>query len=176
MVATVRDAQVRDAAEVSAVAAAAWRDTYEGLLRQSVIEEFVKAAYSVEMLEGRIARQTLLVAVKEGRVIAFANAVANADHLNVLAIYALPEARGQGAGTMLLAALRGRFPGLPVRADVLSGNRKGEMFYERQGFAPREVVEDELYGQPIVERRWWLGIPPPIGTGVRGRSPHRRRR
>ena len=67
-----------------------------------------------------------LVVQDEDRIIAFANAVNALDRLNLAAIYALPDRRSQGAGTMLLAALRSRFPDLPVAADVVSGNVKGE--------------------------------------------------
>ena len=162
MSATIRDAVLSDAAEVHAVAGAAWRDTYEGLLRPSTVEAFVEAAYSVETLQRRFAHHTFLVIENEGRIIAFANAVLADDHLNLAAIYALPDSRGQGAGTMLLTALAARFPGVPVAADVLSGNRKGEVFYEHRGFHPREILKDELFGEPVVERRWWLGTPPPV--------------
>jgi GNAT superfamily N-acetyltransferase len=160
----VRDAVAADAAEVRAVASIAWRDTYGDLLRPATVEAFVEAAYSVEMVERRIDRSTFLVAEDGNRIIAFANAIAGLDRLNLAAIYALPERRGEGAGTLLLTALRARFPTLPIAADVLSGNRKGEAFYERRGFAPREILEDELFGEPVVERRWWLGTPPLVGA------------
>jgi len=157
----VRDGVPDDAAEIRAVASAAWQDTYAGLLQPSTIGAFVETAYSVEMLERRIAGQTFLVAEKDGRIVAFVNAVIRDNAVNLAAIYTLPNDRGQGLGTMLLTVLRSRFPGLPIAADVLRGNRKGETFYERRGFAPRETLHTELFGEPVVERRWWLGIPPP---------------
>jgi GNAT superfamily N-acetyltransferase len=162
MPAKVRDAVAADAAEVRAVASRAWRDTYRDLLRPATVEAFVEAAYSVEMVERRIDRSTFLVVEDGDRIIAFANAIAGRDRLNLAAIYALPDRRGEGAGTLLLTALRTRFPTLPIAADVLSGNRIGEAFYEHRGFAPREVLRDELFGEPVVERRWWLGTAPPI--------------
>lgn len=157
----VRDALPNDAAEIRAIASAAWHDTYAGLLRASTIDAFIEAAYSVEMLERRIDRDTFLVVEEEGRIIAFANAVPGDDAVSLAAIYALPKDRGQGVGTLLLEALRSRFPGLPIAADVLTGNRKGEVFYERRGFVPREILRVQLFGEPVVERRWWLGTPPP---------------
>lgn len=165
MPATVRDAIAADAVEVRAVAFAAWRDAYGALLRPETIDAFIEAAYSVDMLQRRIAGHTFLVAEDEDRIIAFANAIALPDRLNLAGIYALPDRRRQGAGTMLLMVLRTRFPELPIAANVLSGNRLGEDFYERRGFVPREVVEDVLFGEPVVERRWWLGTPPPAGQG-----------
>jgi GNAT superfamily N-acetyltransferase len=163
----VRDAVAADAAEVRAVASSAWRDTYGDLLRPATVEAFVEAAYSVEMVERRIDRSTFLVAEDGDRIIAFANAIEGPDRLNLAAIYALPERRGEGAGTLLLTALRTRFPTLPIAADVLSGNRIGEAFYKRRGFAPREVLENQLFGESVVERRWWLGTPPLVGADER---------
>lgn len=167
MPARVRDALESDVAAVREVAVAAWRDTYATLLQPGTIEAFIEAAYSVEMLERRIARHVFLVAEDVGRIIAFANATILPDRLNLASIYALPERRGEGVGTLLLAVLRTRFPKLPIAADVLSGNGKGEVFYERRGFVPRETLVEDLFGEPVVERRWWLGTPPPVGSDDR---------
>jgi GNAT superfamily N-acetyltransferase len=156
----VRSAVVADAAAVRAVAASAWRDTCAGLLKTATIEGFIDRSYSIERLEWRIARHTFLVVEAGDRVVAFADAVEEPDRLNLVAIYVLPEVRGQGAGTLLLESLRARFPRLPIAADVLTGNRKGEIFYERRGFRPRETLEAELFGEPVVERRWWLDVSP----------------
>ena len=151
----VRPASLADVEAIRAVASSAWRDTYDGLLDAATIEAFIERAYSVESVERRITG-IFLVVEDDDHVVAFANAVADGDHLNLAAIYALPERRGQGAGTDLLEALRSRFPRLPIAADVLVGNRKGEVFYERRGFTPRETIQAELFGEPVVERRWWL--------------------
>lgn len=178
MQARVRDAVPSDAAEIGAVASAAWQETYAGQLSASTIRAFVEGAYSVGVLERRIARDTFLVAEEGGRIVAFANAVIGDDHVNLAAIYALPSKRGHGVGTMLLTALRSRCPALPIAADVLGGNRKGEVFYERRGFVPREILHSELFGETVIERRWWLGTPPPETSHADGsrdtcQHPHR---
>ena len=152
----IRDALAADATAIQAVAAAAWRDTYAGLLKPATIEAFIEAAYSVERLERRVAQHTVLVVEERGEVTAFADAVPDDDRLNLCAIYVRPDRRRQGAGTQLLAELRVRFEGLPIAADVLEGNRKGEGFYERLGFVPRDTMRADLFGEPVVERRWWL--------------------
>lgn len=63
--------------------------------------------------------------------------------------------RGHGAGTSLLGKLVELFPGRDISADVVENNRKGEVFYERRGFAPRERLEAMLFGEAVIERRWW---------------------
>ncbi len=158
---SVRQAVAADAAAIARVAAAAWRDTYAGMLRSDTIETFIERAYSIERLERRIDRDVFLVAMRGDEVVAFCDAAeaAEADvdpHVELHAIYALPEARGQRVGTALLEALQGRFPSTPIAAEVLLGNRKGEIFYERRGFVPRERIDTELFGESVVERRWWL--------------------
>jgi GNAT superfamily N-acetyltransferase len=141
---------------VREVAALAWRDTYAGLLSDATIEAFVDRAYSIENLGRRIRDHTFLVAENANTIVAFADATVDGPRLNLGAIYTHPERRGQGAGTRMLDVLRGRHPTLPISADVLVGNRKGEVFYERRGFVPRETLRAELFGEAVVERRWWL--------------------
>ncbi|MEA2546280.1 MAG: hypothetical protein QOI09_1553, partial [Chloroflexota bacterium] len=119
-------------------------------------DTFVDTAYSIDRLQRRIDRHTFLDVEEEGSIIAFADATPDDGRVNLGAIYADPARRGKGAGTLLLTELQSRFPGLPIAADVLRGNRKGEVFYERRGFVPREEIESDLFGEPVVERRWWL--------------------
>jgi GNAT superfamily N-acetyltransferase len=152
---TVRRAASDDGPAVVAVAAAAWRDTYEGLLKSQTIEAFIERAYSLERVEQRIAEDHFYLAVGAGRIVAFTDALERDDRLELAAIYALPDMRGQGAGTALLNELLEMFPDRDMSADVVTGNRKGEIFYERRGFAPRESMDAILFGEPVSERRWW---------------------
>jgi ribosomal protein S18 acetylase RimI-like enzyme len=156
MVWIVRAATSADIEAVRAVAAAAWRDTYDGLLRAETIEAFLGRAYAPEQVGRRIGSDAFLVAIEGEQVVAFADAREDDEQVHLLAIYALPAARGRGAGSALLAELLGRFRGRPIVAEVLVGNRKGEAFYEARGFEPAETIEQELFGEPVTERRWWL--------------------
>jgi len=153
---TVRPATAADAQAIQAIAAAAWRDTYDGLLAPATIEAHERAS-SLERLVRRIEADTFLVAEADGEIIAFADAIFDGDHVNLAAIYADPAWRGRGAGSRLLADLRARFPEWAIAADVLAGNRKGEVFYEARGFVRRETLPAELFGEAVMERRWWLG-------------------
>lgn len=152
---TVRRATSDDAEAIAAVAAAAWRDTYDGLLASATIEAFIARAYSIERVRARIADDDFSVVEAGAGIVAFADALSEPDHVALVAIYALPAVRSRGAGTALLDALAGRFPHLPIAADVLVGNRKGEVFYERRGFEPREQLTTTLFGEEVTERRWW---------------------
>jgi len=157
----VRAATMDDAAAVREVADAAWRDTYAGQLRPETIEAFIDRSYSMERLHRRIANDLFVVALDaDERIVAFANARAEDDRFDLLAIYARPEARGQGAGTAMLAAVRAAAGARPVAADVLLGNRKGETFYEARGFVPGETLEVRLFEEIATLRRWWLAAAP----------------
>jgi GNAT superfamily N-acetyltransferase len=161
----VRLATVGDATAIGEIAAAAWRDTYTGLLRPATVEQFIATAYALDSVVRRIDRDMFLVAELDDEIRAFADAVQGPAHVDLAAIYAAPSWRGHGLGGDLLDEVRRRIPGLPIAADVLVGNRLGEAFYERHGFVPREDLETELFGEPVRERRWWLGEPPPATTG-----------
>jgi GNAT superfamily N-acetyltransferase len=150
----VRDAVAGDVEAVREVAASAWRDTYTGLLATTTIERWIEHAYSVERVARRISGHTFLVVENEGRIAAFVDALDEGDRLHLAAMYARPELRGRGAGTALLDTLCGRFPDHPITADVLLGNRKGEVFYQGRGFVPREILEEDMLGEVAIERRW----------------------
>jgi len=161
----VRPARTTDVEAVQAVAGLAWRDAYTGLLRVETIDAFLERAYTRDRLERRISQHAFLVAEEDERVVAFADAMEEPDRVKLAAIYALPALHGLGVGTRLLDALRARFVRRPFSANVVAGNRKGEVFYERRGFVPGEAFEVDLFGERVVERCWWLApaTPPPRG-------------
>lgn len=152
---TVRRAALDDGPAVMALAAAAWRDTYADLLKPETIENFIERAYSPERVASRITEDHFYVAQDSTGIMAFADALERDDRLDLVAIYALPDKRYQGAGTVFLEKLLESFPDRDISADVVDGNRKGEVFYERRGFTPRERVEASLFGERVVERRRW---------------------
>jgi GNAT superfamily N-acetyltransferase len=152
----VRRATPSHAPAIRAIAHGAWRDTYRGLLRDETIEWFLDRAYSHERVDLRIERHETWVAELDGAVAAFAETAVEPDRVTLVAIYTEPSLRGVGLGTALLGTVLDAHPDLPVAADVLTGNRIGEAFYEARGFEPREDVEEQLGDELVSERRWWL--------------------
>lgn len=151
----VRDAIPDDAASIHEIAVAAWRATYAGLIDPGAIERFLAQAYTRERIGLRMERHDLLVAGTDA-IESFAESVIEDGHVQLVAIYTHPESRGHGLGSALLAVVRERNPGLDIAADVLVGNALGEPFYVARGFEPGELLTEELGGEPIRERRWWL--------------------
>jgi GNAT superfamily N-acetyltransferase len=152
----VRRATPSHAPAIRAIAHAAWRATYKSLLRPATIDWFLERAYSEDRVGLRIERHETWVAELDGVVAAFAESEILPDRVTLVAIYADPDRRGRGLGTALLDAITGAHPGLPVAADVLVGNADGETFYAARGFQPEEDVDEELGGEHVRERRWWL--------------------
>jgi GNAT superfamily N-acetyltransferase len=155
----VRRATPSHAAAIREIAQSAWRATYRGMLRDETIEWFVERAYSEERVALRIERHETWVAELDGVVAAFAETAVEPagapDRVTLVAIYASPGMRGRGLGSALLDAIVEAHPDLPIAADVLAGNRMGETFYEARGFEPREVIDEQLGAELVVERRWW---------------------
>jgi GNAT superfamily N-acetyltransferase len=153
----VRDATLDDVGAIREVAVAAWWATYAGLISDEAIDRFIATAYSADRIALRIERHVVFVAGEvDGPVRAFAENVEQDDHVQIVAIYAHPAARGRGLGSALLARVRERHPDDDIAADVLVGNAMGEPFYAARGFEPGELLVDEIAGEEIRERRWWL--------------------
>ena len=153
---SVRRATPSHAPAIRAIADAAWRSTYRDLLRPETIDWFLDRAYSEDRVGLRIERHETWVAELDDVVAAFAESSIQPDRITLVAIYAYPERRGLGLGSALLDAIAGAHPAMPIAADVLVGNGAGETFYAARGFAPEEDVEEELGGEHVRERRWWL--------------------
>lgn len=151
----VRRATASDVPAIRAIAHDAWRGTYAGLLRAETIEWFLARAYSDERVALRVERHETWVAERDGVVAAFAETAIETDRVTLVALYADPGVRRAGLGSALLDAIVGAHPELPIVADVLAGNRKGETFYEARGFEPRETLDEQLGAELVAERRWW---------------------
>jgi GNAT superfamily N-acetyltransferase len=157
---SVRPAVGADAAAVRDVGISAWRATYTDLVGADLVERFVDAAYTLGRIASRIERDVLFVAAYPGGdpsgVDAFIEAVQEPERVHIVAFYARPQARGRGLGTVLLARVLATFPALDISADVLEGNVLGEPFYIARGFEPGELIVEDIAGEEIHERRWWL--------------------
>jgi GNAT superfamily N-acetyltransferase len=147
------------------------------LIEADAVERFLAQAYAPDRVAVRIDRHAVLLAALPGvapgagadlgaGADAFAETVVQDGHVQLVAIYTLPDARGRGLGSALLAAVLARYPGQPLAADVLVGNTLAEPFYAARGFEPGESLVEEIGGAPIRERRWWLRPPGLFDAGI----------
>ena len=87
------------------------------------------------------------------------------DHVELAAISTDPEFRRRGVAGALMEAVRTSVPDLPLCADVLLVNLEAERFYEAMGFAPGEVIQQQLETEQVVARRWWA-VPLPLDAAA----------
>lgn len=156
----IRRAEPSDLVEVAAIAERSWQGAYEGLLKAKTVLAWVEAAYSPAALRQRWEDHPIYLVVEEGSVVAFADAFIEDDQIVTSALCTHPEHRRQGAASMLLDWIRSLAPPLPIVADVVLGSQAAERFFETKGFSPGETIQVTLFGERIIERRWWLGTSP----------------
>ena len=154
----VRPAHREDLVSIGRVAHAAVWTSCTGLLLPATISASLEHDYSPSSLQRRLLAGDLVVAVESpGRVVGFAEADIGDEHVSVKIHTAESDRRNPVRA--LLEAVRTRFPGRPVCADVLLGNLDGERSCEAAGFVPGEVIQRTLFGEHVVERRWWYSLP-----------------
>ena len=138
----VRDATVADAGAIEHVARASWTDTYRDIFDSAYIDDFLERAYATDALASAAERAVerddahLLVAERDGQVVAFAQFGIGPRGPELCRIYAHPTAYGSGAGSALLAELHRRLEGKVESyvLDVHPDNERGRAFYDRNGF------------------------------------------
>jgi GNAT superfamily N-acetyltransferase len=117
---------------------------------------WIEAVYSPAALRQRWEDHPIYLVLEEGTVIAFADTFIEDDQIVISAICTHPAFRRRGAAGRLLDWIRSLAPPLPIMADVILGSQAAESFYEARGFVPGETIQATLFGERIIERRWWL--------------------
>lgn len=142
---TVRDARPEDAAGISRVHVASWRETYTGLLPVRFFDEDAferRKAMWTRYLAMDPRPGTLAVATRGSHIVGFANAgpaigpdaekgAPPARDLHLFAIYVLAAEHGTGVGRALLEATIGDDP---AQLWVVAENDRAISFYRRAGF------------------------------------------
>ena len=148
---TIRAATGADASAIAAVHVASWRETYAGLMPETMLKglsvsdrtaRWARILGQAERLEG----PGVLVAEHGGDLVGFAssgsqrdpNLIARDFTGEITAIYVLQDMQGRGAGRRLMAAIveglqRGGYDAASLW--VLRENLRALRFYERLGGA-----------------------------------------
>ena len=153
----MRRATPSHAPAIRAIADAAWRVTYRDLLRPETVDWFLERAYSEERvaLADRAPRDVGRGAGRRGRRVRGERDRARPGDPGGDLRRSRP-ARPRAWAQRCSDAITSAHPDLPVAADVLVGNAAAEPFYVARGFMPEEDVDEELGGEHVRERRWWL--------------------
>jgi len=138
----LREGTAADAAAVARLYTASRRSAYAGLVPAGVLD--AEGAEQELLWTLRLGADygtpadtpVLLLAEAErggGDVEGFAYLVPDGGEVRLEHLHVRPGRTGGGTGGRLLRAALERFPGAPVRLDVLAANRRAIAFYERHG-------------------------------------------
>lgn len=135
----VRPASLGDIQGIQAVARASWRRAYRDIFPARTIDAFLADAYAAARLAAALAHRqsTLLVAVGEGRTLAFCQFGDRGGGPELFRLYVCPERWNRGIGRRLLTHTEMQLTVCGVRRYFLTvhrRNRRGIQFYARQGF------------------------------------------
>jgi ribosomal protein S18 acetylase RimI-like enzyme len=142
-----------------------WRDTYTGVLPDSVIMNAATVWHSAETLRRQMRNKDILFAgyKEDGRLVGMARvAMVDGDTARVYQLYVLPGSQRRGIGTMLMNHSREHFDAAKrFVLDVSKGNEKGVAFYRRYGFRFLRESALKLGDQEIQNLEYVLEISGP---------------
>lgn len=157
----IRKMKKEDIKEVQDVAWKSWKATYNGIIPAEIQQNFLKVAYSDEMMEHRLNQSLILVAEADGRVVGFANysRVNDAGVVELSAIYIYPDYQGIGIGTSLLKkGIKHLEAAKEIYVNVEKENEIGKNFYQANGFKLVETFDDDFDGHILKTLRMVLEI------------------
>ena len=140
--ATVRDATVNDIAELAALAASAWRETYRTMIDPGVTEAVVAQTCTAEAFTQLLEAATsgagyLLVATEHSRIVAFLDFRFEAGRAELCRLYGAPGKTGRGVGSRLIEALERRLDSTDeYEVTVVAANVRAMSFWQRHGCEP----------------------------------------
>ena len=157
----IRKMSNEDIKDVQNVAKKSWHATYEGIIPREIQDNFLKYAYSDEMMKYRLKNSYMYVAEVEGEVIGFINfsSLNENNESELSAIYIKPEYQGHGIGTQLIQVYISEFPKLEaIYLDVEKENNIGLSFYKKKGFKVVDEYDDNFDGHILKTLRMKLEV------------------
>lgn len=161
----VRPAIREDLVAIGRLLHQAWWETYSDFVSAARLDRALEARYAPARLAERLLRNSCFVGTDDHEVVGFSEGETTPDRIILHTLYCQPDVRGRGYGKGLLRRVTDLSSELPVCSDVLLGNVQAEVFYESRGFSPGEVLHDDLLGEAVIFRRWWL---PAARVEIRG--------
>ena len=157
----IREMKREDMKQVQDVAQKSWHSTYEGIIPRKIQENFLKVAYSDEMMEKRLNESLIFVAVMNNKVVGFSNftTVNNAGQAELSAIYLYPNHQGKGIGTALLQQGIETLKNVKtIYIDVEKENNSGTIFYKAKGCKVIKEYEENFDGHMLQTVRMCLTV------------------
>lgn len=160
----IRAGTIEDIKAVQEIAHISWNDTYEGIIPSPVQKSFLDKSYSTPMMEMRLKRTIVLMAIHEGEPVGFANftKVDEDGDAELIAIYLKPDHQGIGYGKKLLhSGLSYLLDGNQLFVYVECENKKGRSFYEANGFEFVEEFAELFEGHPLQTAKYVYNLKAP---------------
>lgn len=148
----IRTGTIDDIASVQEIAYISWNDTYEGIIPLPIQKSFLDKSYSTPMMEMRLKKTIMLLAMHDEEPIGFANftKLDQDGDAELIALYLKPEYQRNGYGKKLLnSGLAYLLDGCELSVYVEAENEKGRNFYEANGFEFVEEFEELFEGHPL---------------------------
>lgn len=153
----VRRATGSDLAEIEAVARWACSDAIGELVPESVVSSELERQFRRSVLSEHILAQRMLVGEGEtGRLELVVMIDEYLDHTELTTVVVPTHPSLDIDGRCLVETLRAMGWLGPLRSIVPLGNTVVEQFHETAGFAPGDVVVEDVAGHSVVRREWWL--------------------
>lgn len=153
---TIRRAVDADRSAIARIHAQSWRDTYRGILPDSLLDDRIDAIMADRWATQPIrASDAVLVAEEDGDIMGFA-ASWDGDPVYVDNLHVAAKARSRGIGRLLLAETARHFLAMGRRRallHVVAVNVRARKFYLALGGRPGIVEDKDLYGTMVANER-----------------------
>ena len=144
-----------DKLSVSRIYEESWCAAYRGILPQDYLDRIPPGRW-VPYLEQ--SWRNVLVLEDARRLIGVASFAPSRDpalpeYGEVVSLYLLPDCRGRGYGRLLLEAAAGELSALGYQdlfLWVLAENLPARRFYEKAGFLPTQIWQEDTIGETLV--------------------------
>ncbi|MCU1528545.1 MAG: family acetyltransferase [Frondihabitans sp.] len=145
----VRPAVATDAAGMAAVHVQSWRETYRGLVADSILDRPASVArrerFWSSTLAADDATERAAVAVQGGHIVGIASSGPPRDSdatwpTELYVLYLLADAHGSGAGARLLESV---VTTSEASLWVADPNPRAQAFYRKHGFVPDGAAKDD---------------------------------
>lgn len=155
---SLRNAMLSDAEAMARVHVVSWRETYQGLLDNLVIDKFDvenRKKMWIAFLKDETNSQRAYVAVHSDKIVGIASWRETTDHVELLTLYVLSKLQRQGIGMNLFRRVENdaneKKKSLVVW--VLDGN-SSSIFYEKMGLKFERSEKKELRSTFVLERMY----------------------
>ncbi len=149
---TIRKMTNEDIKQIQSIAKKSWNVTYEGIIPETIQNNFLLMAYSDEMMKHRLNHSFMYVAETDSELAGFVNftPVDEKGLSELSAIYLDPDLQNRGIGTALLNEGIHNIDGLKeIRLEVEKENKIGMSFYKAKGFDVVEEYDEDFDGHKL---------------------------